>query len=334
VKFTEGAWVVVIVGPLMFLGLIRLHRQYMVEEEQLEVGAAEAAAAPVLLRHVVVVLVDRLDMATARALQYARTLHPDDLRAVHFALDAKESAALVAEWSRLGLSGLPLDVESCEDRRLTRAALELAAETVADDQTELTILLPRRGFAAGWQRVLHDATADHIAAAVGQLSHVNATVVPYQLTGGWFSRRREWGRKTGVPTPGGAPTHGGARSSDRATDPESQALAASHREAFGPRARGTTPIGEVEWRTRVRVAGRIKSVRVQPRAGTSNLECVLADGTGKLLLVFQGRRRVPGIEPGARLVVEGMVGDWARRQAILNPDYELVAGSEGAPTPA
>ncbi len=79
VKFTEGAWVVVIVGPVMYLGLIRLHRQYMSEEIQLEEGASEAAEAPVLSRHAVVVLVDRLDMATARALQYARTLHPDEL---------------------------------------------------------------------------------------------------------------------------------------------------------------------------------------------------------------------------------------------------------------
>ena len=76
-----------------------------------------------------------LDMATARALQYARTLHPDELRAVHFAIDNRESAALEAEWSRLGLTRLALDVVECEDRRLTRAALELAAETVADQQT-------------------------------------------------------------------------------------------------------------------------------------------------------------------------------------------------------
>jgi RecG-like helicase len=111
------------------------------------------------------------------------------------------------------------------------------------------------------------------------------------------------------------------------------AKALSHREAFGERARGTVPIGSVQWRTRVRVAGRVRSVRVQPRAGTSNLECLLADDSGMLLLVFQGRRRIPGIQPGARLVVEGMVGDWARRQAILNPDYELIAGPEAAVEP-
>jgi amino acid transporter len=311
VKFTEGAWVVVIVGPLMYYGLIRLHRQYMDEEAQLEQGAAEAAEAPVLKRHSVIVLVDRLDMATARALQYARTLHPDELRVIHFAIDDQESAKLEADWSRLGLATLPLDVEECEDRRLTRAALELAGETVADGQTELTILLPRRGFAAGWQRVLHDATADHIADAVGQLAHVNATVVPYQLSGGWFARRREWRRKsTGQDAEGQSKPTRSERASDRASGKEAAALAAMDRKAFGAKGRGTTPIGDVRWRTRVRVAGRVRSVRV-----------------------FQGRRRIPGIQPGARLLVEGMVGDWARRPAILNPDYELIAGPEASVEP-
>jgi hypothetical protein len=78
------------------------------------------------------------------------------------------------------------------------------------------------------------------------------------------------------------------------------------------------------------VAGRVKSVRVQPRAGTSNLECVLTDGTGGLLLVFQGRPRIPGVEPGARLVAQGMVGAWGQRLAILNPDYELVSGADSS----
>ncbi len=329
VKFKEGAWVVVFVGPLMFFGLIRLHRQYVVEEVQLEEGASEAAEAPVLTRHAVVVLVDRLDMATARALQYARTLHPDDLRAIHFALDPLASQQLEDEWRRLGLSDFPLDIQECEDRRLTRAALELAAETVADRRTELTILLPRRIFASAWQRVLHDNTAETIATAVGHLEHVNATVVPYQLSGGWWSNRREWRRgidAAGSPAPG-------QRAADRAADRDRAARALSHREAFGERARGTVPIGDVQWRQRVRVAGRVRSVRVQPRAGTSNLECLLADDSGMLLLVFQGRRRIPGIQPGARLVVEGMVGDWARRQAILNPDYELIAGPDAANEP-
>lgn len=339
VKFKEGAWVVVVVGPLMYFGLIKLHRQYVDEEHQLEEGATEAAEAPVLSKHVVMVMVDRLDMATARALQYARTLHPNDLRAVHFALDNRESAALESEWSRLGLTHLPLDVIECPDRRLARAALVLTAETVADHETEVTVLLPRRGFAAGWHRLLHDRTADRIAASVSQLAHVNATVVPYQLTGGWLSRRREWGRgvKATVgdhlltePAESSRSGHSNrlaARNAERAAEREA-AKPSFDRAAFGERGADTTPIGQAAWRNRVRVVGRVRSVRVQPRAGTANLECMLVDDTGKLLLVFQGRRRIPGIQPGARLVVEGMVGDWSHQQAILNPDYELIAGPD------
>ena len=324
VKFKEGAWVIVVVGPLMFFGLLRMHRQYLREAAQLEEGAPAAAEAPVLARHVVVVLVDRLDMATARALQYARTLMPDELRAVHFCIDDAEANALEAEWGRLGLSTLPLDVVECSDRRLTRAALQLAAESVADGETELTILLPRRGYAGGLNRLLHDRTADRIATIVSQLSHVNATVVPYQLTGGWFSHRREWGRAVLAAADGDG--RGGVAGGDGAPVARDEL----ERAAFGERVDDAVPIGEVQWRHRVRIAGRIRSVRVQPRSGTANLECVIADGTGQLLLVFQGRRRIPGIQPGARLLVEGMVGDWSHRQAILNPDYELVAGPDAS----
>jgi amino acid transporter len=395
-KFLEGAWVVVLVGPLMYWGLIRTHKQYLREDEELEVTAAGATEAPVLRRHVVIVLVDNLDMATARAIQYARTLAPDELRAVHFDLDSRATRRLEGEWGRLGLSRLPLDVVEVPDRRLGRAALELVAEAVADGDTECTLLLPRRGFKWGWQRLLHDRTADKIAGFVSQVPHVSATIVPYNLRslvahgpsslgiaqrmaaeavaraasrrGGAVGRGRIAGSTVGavrnagddiereaVDRQGaheqapdrqgtdrqradkhGADKHGADRERDRQEKKErSRAAQLTQADlALARRAADSRPIGEVEWRQRVRVAGRVKSVRVQPRAGTSNLEATLADRTGGILLVFQGRPRIPGIDPGARLVAEGMVGAWGRRLAILNPDYELVAerDADDAPT--
>ena len=211
-KFNQGAWVVIILLPLGVLALLRLHRQYVVEDKQLEEDAAEACEAPVLRRHVVLVFIDRMDLATARAIQYARTLSPDELRAVHFAVDPMEAGDLEADWSRLGLSRLPLDIIECPDRRLARCALELAAQTTADGTTELSILLPRRGFAAGWRRLLHDRSADRIAAGVGQLPHVNATIVPFQLTRGSESRQgsavRRESRRPLHPDLPGEPGHG------------------------------------------------------------------------------------------------------------------------------
>ncbi len=345
-KFKEGAWLIAVVGPLLYIGLIRLHRQYRIEEELLETGAVEATEAPILRRHVVVVLVDRLDMATARALQYARALTPDDLRAVHFDIDSTEARALEEEWGRVGLARLPLDIIECPDRRLARAAIELVADATLDGDTECTVLLPRRSYSRVWQRFLHDRTADKIAAVLSQVPHVSATIIPYNLPGHFGEKARRYGqsvqreRLAAPPAEDGASLEGqdaapagtAARTAvDRATvrrDAQRKATVVSLADdALARRAGAVTYIADAVPRQRVKVAGRVKSVRVQPRAGTSNLECVLNDGTGGLLLVFQGRPKIAGIEPGARLVAEGMVGAWGRRPAMLNPSFELVSGA-------
>ena len=66
-------------------------------------------------------------------------------------------------------------------------------------------------------------------------------------------------------------------------------------------------------------------MRVQPLAGVASLEVTIADASGSIVVVFVGRRRIPGIKPGARLIVESVVGEHGGRLALLNPMYELVA---------
>src|SRR5580698_9784040 len=185
-----------------------MHRQYTREDEMLETGVVEATEAPVLRRHVVIVLVDRLDVATARALQYARMLAPDDLRAVHFDIDTKTARELQAEWSRVGLARLPLDIIECPDRRLGRAAIELVADATLDGDTECTVLLPRRAYGRVWQRFLHDRTADKIAAVLGQVPHVSATIVPFAVGGQCGEKVRSYGRSVQRARLGGTPGDG------------------------------------------------------------------------------------------------------------------------------
>jgi amino acid transporter len=175
-----GAWVIILLVPVMVYGLTRLNKQYEAEAEELEGDAKAAAEAPVLRRHVVLVLVDRLDRSTARAMQYARALAPDELRAVHVAYDLDRAEELADEWRRLGLSRFPLELVDCPDRRITRAVLEVVAEAL-DGQTEVTVLVPRREYRRFWHRLLHDRTGDAIARAVSQLPHANVTFVPYHL---------------------------------------------------------------------------------------------------------------------------------------------------------
>ena len=91
---------------------------------------------------------------------------------------------------------------------------------------------------------------------------------------------------------------------------------------------GVTPIGEIKPREEVSVVGEITSLRIVPRAGSPSLEATLSDGTGTIVAVWTGRRRIAGIAPGKRLVVSGRGapenGSGRGRLLILNPNYELL----------
>jgi len=91
---------------------------------------------------------------------------------------------------------------------------------------------------------------------------------------------------------------------------------------------GVTPIGEVNARELMSVVGEITSLRIVPRAGSPSLEAAISDGTGTVIAVWTGRRRIAGIAPGKRLVVSGRGapenGRADGRLLILNPSYELL----------
>ena len=181
-KFTQGAWFIIILVPVMVALLVRLNRQYEAEAEELEHEARAAAAAPVLRRHVVIVAVDKLDNSAARAIQYARALVPDELRAVHAAVDMRAADELAQEWTRLGLSRVPLEIVECADRRVPRSVAEAVAQELADGDTEVTVLVPQRQYRRRWHQLLHDNTSKHIVEALAGLPHANVTIVPYQLS--------------------------------------------------------------------------------------------------------------------------------------------------------
>jgi amino acid transporter len=180
-KFEGGAWFIMILVPVMVFGLVRLNHAYEAEKKELEHEAREAAEAPILRYHSAIVLIEKLDQSSARAIQYARTLTPDSLKAVHIATDEHEADELVEEWTRLGLARVPLEVVECPDRRINRCALEVVAEAAADGNTEVSVLIPRREYTRFWHRFLHDHTADAIAKTLSNVPHANVTFVPYHL---------------------------------------------------------------------------------------------------------------------------------------------------------
>ena len=79
----------------------------------------------------------------------------------------------------------------------------------------------------------------------------------------------------------------------------------------------------MKWKQRVTIEGRIKIVQVGTAAGKS-LEAQVFDDTGGIRLLFFGRTRIPGIEPGSVVRVTGTVGEYKGHLALANPRYELL----------
>jgi RecG-like helicase len=89
-------------------------------------------------------------------------------------------------------------------------------------------------------------------------------------------------------------------------------------------AENLTPIGEIEWRKRAQVQGRVTAIKNAPRGSAPILRVEVWDQTGGVTLHFLGRREIAGLEVGSQIRAEGMVGEEEGVLTILNPSYELL----------
>jgi hypothetical protein len=175
---------------------------------------------------------------------------------------------------------------------------------------ELTLLLPRRAYSGFLGRLLHDQTAEEIAAPISQLPRVVATIVPFDVD------RITSGNSVVVHT-----SH-----SEKPVQAAKQVIKSApvNLEPISHYAENVTPIGNIQWRKRAQVQGRVTSIKTAPRGSAPTLEVEIWDETGGVSLHFLGRRDIAGLEVGSQLRAEGMVGEEEGAMVILNPSYELL----------
>jgi hypothetical protein len=313
VKFTQGAWLVLITAPLLVMGLLRLRRQYTREQNALEVKQHQERATSIA-RHDVTVLVDNVDLATVGAIRYARSLKPRNLSAVHFVIDDRRAEEIQKAWAESdALDDVTLELIDCPDRRLAKAALDYSIRMTEKPDVELTLLLPRRAYSGFLGRLLHDQTAEDIAAPISQLPRVVATIVPFDVER--IASGKSMFTAPAKPAPVVAPKP--AQKPAQKTPPVDV-------EPVSHYAENVTPIGKIEWRKRAQVQGRVTSIKTAPRGAAPTLEVEIWDETGGVSLQFLGRREIAGLEVGSQLRAEGMVGEEEGSMVILNPSYELL----------
>ena len=233
---------------------------------------------------------------------------------MHFVIDDRRAEDIQKAWAAsVALEDVQLELIDCPDRRLANSALDYAIRKTEKPDVELTILLPRRSYSRFLGRLLHDQTAENIAAPISQLQRVVATIVPFDVNRITSSKTLNINHE-----------------SENLARIKPADIAKPKQDApkvFAPvthYADDVTAIGEIQWRKRSMVHGRVTSISTAPRGSAPILQVEVWDHSGGITLNFLGRREIAGLEVGMEMRAEGMVGEEDGQLVILNPSYELL----------
>jgi amino acid transporter len=178
-KFTDGAWIIVLVLPIVVFGFFAIHRHYQSLADDLSLDNF-GEPTPVI-RHRVIVPVAGIHRGTLEALQYARALS-DDITAVHILLDSEEKESVEGKWLSWG-KGVRLVVIDSPYRTFLEPFIGYVDELskVVQPNERLTIVVPQFNPKHWWHNILHTQTAFWLRFALLSKKGIVITEVPYQV---------------------------------------------------------------------------------------------------------------------------------------------------------
>jgi hypothetical protein len=176
-KFTHGAWMVLVVIPLLVWVFLSIHRHYENVERQLRVDLTRP---PHGYNHTVLVPISGINHPVVTALQYARSLSPR-VRAVYVSLDASETKKIQAQWEQWN-PGIDLVVLEPSYPTIVAPLLEYIDVVKKERDDDLvTVVLPEFVPRRWWHHVLHNQTALLLKGALLFRKDVVVTDVRYHL---------------------------------------------------------------------------------------------------------------------------------------------------------
>ena len=178
-KFAHGAWIVIVLIPLLITFFRAIRSHYKAVSEQ--VALSRGHRPPMPRRNIVVLPIGGVNRAVIRAVDYARS-RSGDIRAVLVDVDPEETARVEIQWAQWGC-GVPLTVLPSPYRSVLSSLLDYLEQVLQKDQEcWVTVVIPEILPARWWQNILHNQRAFMLKGALLFKDRVILTDVPYHLT--------------------------------------------------------------------------------------------------------------------------------------------------------
>jgi hypothetical protein len=177
-KFVEGAYLVVIAIPVLFVLMRGINRHYATVAQEIAVEDVRPVSPS---RNHVLVLVSKVSGPTLRALAYARSLRPHTLEAITVSVDDEESAQLRRDWDDAGLD-FPLKIIESPYREITRPILKYVRDYPRTGPRDIiTVIIPEYVVGHWWEQLLHNQSALRLRARLLFLPDVVTVDIPWHL---------------------------------------------------------------------------------------------------------------------------------------------------------
>ncbi len=177
-KFIHGAWIVVFLVPLLVLMFRSIHKHYVRVAKQLSTEGLEQLHT---INNTVIVPISGIHRGVINALQYAKSISPDGVKAVYVDFDEEATAKLRRKWEQWG-SGVELVVLPSPYRELTRPLLRYIERLRRRGSDNfVTVVLPEFIPARWWQQLLHNQSSLLLKGSLLFKKSVVVVSVPYHL---------------------------------------------------------------------------------------------------------------------------------------------------------
>ncbi len=177
-KFLHGAWIVVVVIPLLVTLFRAIHKHYVTVAMQL---STEGLGPIQAINHRVIVPISGIHRGVVGALEYAKSIAPNKVQAVYVDFEEETTASLKDKWERWG-AGVQLVVLPSPYRELTRPLVKYINRLGRENGKQIiTVVLPEFIPAKWWQHILHNQSSLLLKASLLFKRGVIVTSVPYHL---------------------------------------------------------------------------------------------------------------------------------------------------------